>query len=597
MSESDSLRSCRESFLGSWSPLYILLPQKQHSALGDLWSELLAVEKISAWKSASALAGQIIEALLRQRLLQDGHYDVADLSGKTLGQLMYVGRQAHVLPDSNDPLTGSAAVSSALTLRNWASHASLWFGHPTALRATQALALTICTVESLFPMPLQAFVHAPDNATSTWWLQSWNTVAPVGVLRHLEADPQTPLWNEWQRNPAPLFTHVLQYGSAKSVQRLLKLAHELRLDQSVLTACTTQQFSQIVRNAARSTCNSLAEVVWRLRKMGLNTHASVFAVLLPIDPYLLQRVLQSRSAAWVARYLGECSRAEPQLFAEMATDKKKMKPAIATFWQEFGGASGNIINMANILQPLPPSAKIAVLDAAPVASLTEWVRDSPPRDSVNLISSLNDRLIARAKRLQPLRETLLKALVSAVRSQTPNALHEIPLRLKRFGLQADSVGIGVVREVLSVASSRTHDADEWDSVRRIIWDVYAFYEALRNDAARAAAQILDRPGDGVPLWPRLCLLAIVDLECIDVRPMAADKLDQTEFLAGFASDKRDRWQQFAAAVGFARECEQASLRFPADAIPSLAALHSSTEAAQGPSLRLLQRIERLLSAN
>lgn len=215
------LEQARRSLLKGWDLSHILLPPKERSGLTQLWAELNAVETVAAWKSFSALSGQLVEALLRQKLVGGGYYHVSALAGKTLGVLIDLGRDVGVLPDYDDPPTGAASVSTARVLRNWASHASLWHNYPSELRATQSLTLAICAVEGLFPHDEPTFAKPPEMATAAWWMSNWSAVAPGTVVSFLSSPDGRVLANSFRSDAAPLYDHVIRHGTARSVAKRL----------------------------------------------------------------------------------------------------------------------------------------------------------------------------------------------------------------------------------------------------------------------------------------------------------------------------------------------------------------------------------------
>lgn len=592
---SEALRDLRRIMLRTWDPCYLPLPEKEAASLRKLWAELRAVESVDAWKSISALSGQIVEALLRHKLLAGGHYGFRTLSTQTLSPLIEMARKAGLLPGYDDPTTGADSISTALVFRNWASHASLWHDYPTELRATQSIALTICTLESLLPKEERVYANPPEQPTEAWWDEQWAHTHPVTLLAYLEANPNCSLCEYFRNDPARLYVHVLRYGAPRTVDKLLELVHLWHFNEDVLRACLTEHFVDLVRNSVRGSFRYLVEVIWRLRLMKMDAHASTFSILLPFEGRLLARLIRERSPAWVARYVGECARAEPQVFASMAA--KSAQLIVEAFWSKFGAEAGNIINMANILGTMPVQVRIAILDRAPSDHLIFWVEASAPRDSVNLLRSLNDRAVKSASHLVPLKERVASALRRTIRASSPSELHEIPLRLKRFKIEEQPIAVATLREVLEVALKPPKEESEWDSIRRIVWDVYAFYPELASEALAGATEILARTSERVPFWTQLCLAGLLDVAGVQRQGLSQEQFDENEFLSRLNNRSVDRWQCFAAAVAYDIECRRNSVEFPVAAVKMLASRYSETKRPEGGSGRLYDAVADVLKTH
>jgi hypothetical protein len=587
----DNLSEVRHALL-AWEPSQILLPQKESLALQNLWSEIKAVESVAAWKSFSALSGQLIEALLRQRLLIQGHYDFRTLSGQTLHPLIEMGRKVGIIPGFDDPPTGTTSISTARLLRNWSSHSSLWHEHPTELRATQSLVLAICTIEGLFPSLPPEFIKPPANASSDWWSAHWHQVSPGSLLTFLKSTDSAELIKCLKTSQQEFYTHVIRHGVAGSIEDLLHLSFDYQLDQDELRHSLTNHFLHVVQNSARSAFGPFLELLWRLRRVGLEAHANSFAILLPFDEHLFQRLLERRSPAWVARYLAECFAAEPDVFKATAGDLGRMKGVVDAFWNRFESYSGNILNFANILSNLPYQLRVTILERADVERLCEWISNSEPRNSVNLVACVSDRILQRAPQLRHLREEVIKQLRDRIKHSSPVDLSTIPLRLTRFKLNNDSAGIEVIEEILDIAAKSFED---WEDIQRILWDSYAFFPSVEKNAADKAALILANPTAELPSWNRLCLAGMADLAALPRATFGTNELDHDTFLKNAVNPDISRYYRFVASLAYWRECQTRNLSFPAEVAVPLRQLHSETEISrEGPSLKLMDAMEELL---
>jgi hypothetical protein len=587
----DNLSQVRHALL-EWDPSQIILSQKESLALQNLWAEIKAVESVAAWKSLSALSGQLIEALLRQRLLIQGHYTFRVLSGQTLHPLIEMGRAVGILPNFDDPPTGTTSISTARLLRNWSSHSSLWHEHPTELRATQSLVLAICTIEGLFPSLRPRFIKPPSHASTDWWLAQWHQVGPGNLLNFLKSSDSAELIKFVKNSSQEFYTHVIRHGSTSSLEYLLQLSFDYQLDQDELRNSLTSNFQSVIRNSAQSRFRNLVELLWRLRILGLKAHANSFAILLPFDEHLFQRLLEGRSSAWVARYLAECFAAEPDVFKATAGDLGRMKGVVASFWKRFEIYSGNILNFANILANLPYQLRIAILERADVDQLCEWISESEPSKSVNLLASVNDRILQRAPQLTHLRNEILEKLLHKIKNSSPIELSTIPLRLTRFKLNNDSAGIKVIEEVLDVAAQ---SFEAWGHIQRILWDSYAFFPKSEINAAKKAAHILATCTTEVPFWNRLCLVGMTDLAAMPCATFGANEIDRDTFLKNAVNPAVSRYDRFLASLAYWRECQTHNLSFPVELAVPLQQLYSETEVTrEGPSAKLLESIEELL---
>lgn len=584
----------RRTVFEKWDPLRISLPVRERTHLEQLWREIRGVESVGAWKSLSSLSGQLVEALLRERLRLDGKYDVAALSGKTLGNLMSMAQSVGLLPDHDDPPTGASAITAARTLRNWASHSSLWYAYPSERRASQSLILAICVIESLFPRATPSFLPGAAQ-DDDWWITNLEHLAPGTLLSRLEASPDSLFGRQIRQSPASFYRHVVQHGTSGSVAKLLELSHELGFDQARLRQALTEGFVDIVCHASRSPLRALTDLLWRFRQLDLESHATLFSILLPFDIDLLIRLLATRSEAWVARYVNEAFRAEAQVFAATAVNPTRTIELAAAFWEIFKKGTGNILNMANILGTLPYEVRASLLQQPAAAVLPSWVGRSEPRNAVNLLRSLNDRIVALRPALDSLRQATISQLLAQVRVTRPSGLHELPLRFERFNMVSDTSAMTVLREVLGVARLHPHSAPEWPHVRRIVWDCYALFAGLRRDALDSALELF-RSGDA-PHWVMYCLCGLLDLEPDATVSYGAVALAQDAFLPAVADPKVDRWQRFLASLGYWRVCQAKGLRFPDAAKAILKPLRDQTRPApQEPSQRLLAAIDELLRA-
>ncbi len=575
--------------------MYVDLPAKDQKGLAGLWTEVLGVESIGAWKSFSALTGQLVEAMLREKLLLTGSYPKQGLANKALGALVQMAHQAALISSDESPPTSSSALTAARTLRNWASHASLWYDNPSERSASQSLVLSVCVTAGLFPRATPTFAD-PGTHDDVWILDNLSVVAPGVLLSRFEATENAVFIDAVRNNPEPLYTHVVRHGAVSSVAHLIQTSHHLRLDQDRLRDTLVEHFADIVVNASRSSFKPVLDVVQQLRLIGLESCAALFSILLPFDIDLFLRLLTTKSKAWVARYVGETFRAEPRLFGAAALNPTQTRTIVATFWDAFRDGSSNILNMANILGALPSDVRAAVLREAPEGLLPSWIRRSEPRNAVNIVRSLNNDTVQHHPDLAALQLGVLDALISNVQVSAPSELHECPLRIARFGMACNETAVALLRAVLAVASKTPSVPGEWIHVRRIAWDCYVLIEPLKRDAIDLASSLLMRQCADMPPWVAYTLGAIVDLEGEHVSWATITHADDSYLLLHLLDPELDRWQRFAGALAYARVCEAHGLPFPVDAVEPLSVLRRDTILPELlPSRLLLERVDALLA--
>lgn len=584
----------RKRIIQGWDLSYIVLPDREKTNLAQLWNELKRVEAADAWRSLCALSGQVIEALLRQKLVIEGYYDFSQVSGQTLGPLIDMARRVGLFPAYGAPPSAKSSITTAHTLRNWASHYALWYDYPTELRATQSLVLTVAAVEGLFPKTSPVFTQPPPDASNSWWARNWHSVAPASLISRLRASDRDDILRSVLSSLDRFYAHIMRYGMPSSVVKLLELARDEKLDQDLLRQSINDQFHDIVCNASRSSIDRILETVWRLRKIGLQAHATLLSTLLPFDDSIFKRLLDTRSPAWVARYVAECFRAEPDVFAATAGDVRKMQRAVTAFWRRFGTPSGNILNAANILGKMPPQLRVSILEQAPLARLLQWVRGSDPRDSVNLLSSLDEHIISLAPHLTALRDQVVQEICGRVHSASCSQLHELPLRLHRLDVAHEEIGAKVLCEVLNAVRTGAKSDPDWNAIRRILWDTYIFCDRLGRDTVRLAQDLITRKGPSIPQWNRLCFIGLLEIAAQGTCSIP-EICNEDDFLQRISDNESDRWQRFLAALGFSCIARRWGLTLPARAIPVLRELHADTEEPEIPaSKRLLEEVGRIV---
>jgi len=252
------------------------------------------------------------------------------------------------------------------------------------------------------------------------------------------------------------------------------------------------------------------------------------------------------------------------------------------------------MNMANILGKLPYEIRIAILRQAPVDFLIKWIAKSEPRFSVNLLSSLQDRIIVQAEDLKVLRKRIVEAICIAVSESPPKTLHQIPRRLFLMKVSNNEFSLLILREILG----RVYSGGHWGAIRRIIWDVHQFCDALSEKAIDVGFNLITTNYREIPNWELLCIAGIVELSRPGTTEALWSKVSPTKqnFLKYSREQKRDRWQIFLAAIGFASQCAVRECDISQEILRSVVSLYDSTnppfvtEASQKLMKALVERV-------
>lgn len=547
--------------------------------LATYWQEASAVFAIKAWRSVMTLTGQLVEALVKHRLLDHGytHYQV---DKKTLGNLLELATQAGILPVNRSGAAPSAILSAALVLRNWASHYSAWAREPDAYQSAQALTLVVASSESLYPTtaPPVAAPERPRPVVDPF--STWESVGPAILVSALEdLLPESPLPPVLLESPGSITDHFVRYGAARTLVRFETFLRTRSLPTNSLRSSVSQHFVPVIRNASRSSFRWLVDFLLVCRRIDLETHSNVMGILLPSDPEFLAELVAHRAPAYVACYLSECFRANKAVLSSRVGNPKKRAIFVKAFWKEFAAGVGNIINAANILGKLPPYARIDLLRDAPLSSLTAWIASSDPRNSVNILTSVSPAMITASPDLVHVRDEIVRAIAESVKAAPLSSLQQLPLRLRRLKATDAERGAVILREVLA----RTEGTDAWQDARRILWDTYSFCPSLQREAIRVAKNILSQRACDIPAWERLCIVGMLQVDSAE-SSQSPGVFTADDFTSIFArsQDNIDRWQLFLAIAGLASLTEAGSqLRPPAEFLDRVEGLLGDTEEAGG----------------
>lgn len=546
-----SQRAIRSHLIENFNFSHILFNRIEQGRFNNLWNEIVKVDGVDAWRSFSNLCGQLIEAALRFKLFELSLIDIeTSFNIKSLGQLITFSKKTPLFPDPQEELTGKAAISTALILRNWSSHASLIYKSPSELNATHSLVLLICILNNLFPLHNRTFKNVRFNTSLdlSFFIQNWSEIYPSTIVNlikkyshDLKIDPKSYYNHD-------ILTHIIKYGRATTLYKLIDLSFKLNLDQDILIDCIISNYYNIICNASNSSIRSINELVWRFRKLNLTLHSKLYAILLPFDYEVLQYLICNRSHAWISRYLAECVRTKPEVFRSVTGNLKRMQPIISSFWEMFDVNNDNILNAANIIKTFPIPLKIDFLKSSPSTKLLEWIEKSDVLNSINLIYLMKNSFINEKKDLLVLRERALNSFLIKLKKTDLHHLHQLPLRLCRLRLVDEEIGIVILKELLLKISIFRKVEFETTPIRRILWDIYIYCEQLRSTAISITQEFLEKNHSNIDEWNRTCLIGMLIVADITNEIVSINNTDK--FYNNLMNDNIDRWQRFLAALSF-----------------------------------------------
>jgi len=531
-----------------------------------------------------AACGQIIEALIKHRLIEAGYPEV-DLRKKSLGALIVLATNAGILQVIGSNAAPTATLSSARILRNWSSHYSTASGDLSDYEAAQALVLLIAISESLYPTTVTT---PPESKISNWSddpFASKNRSGPstlILALENLPSDADLP--KVLLESPKLITDYFAVYGTGRAIARLERFLHERKLPRETLKASFVEHYAIVIRNASYSSYRTLIDLIALLRRLDLDGHAAACGILLQSDLEFLTDLVAKRSPAYVARYLMECFNANREVFFTKVGNDHKRALFARAFWMRFAAASGNILNAANILAKLPPYARAELLIQAPLPSLLEWIESSNPLDSSNLLSSVSPSVLRVEPNLAPLRDRIVNAIARSTRTAQVESLARLPLRLRRIKA-TDTRGTIILKQVLE----RVEDITDWSAARRILWDTYSFFPDLMNETISLAESTLGKNTLLMPPWEKMCLRGMLYVAGVSFsgRPEGADEKERAALI--HALDQNiDRWQIFLGmvGVGIARGLDVSHM-IPHEALNQIKNLLGESAADNEPGARLL----------
>lgn len=546
-------------------------------------SELASAAKFGMWKSVTLLAGQMIEACLAKRLAD--HPNIPTRA--TFGQLIYAAKSSGVLPGYDSPVLGIESISTALIIRNWAAHFTAWSQYPTELRAMQAIALTLCAVESLFPNP-QRRSTVPTGDNQTEW-----RVHPRTIVKRLEGLTLfDPLPDPLAVAQGDVFDHIARIGSLRTVARLGHEVRRLKLSLDAWRTTLATHLGYLAIHAAHANDKFLLRIVLLLRNCGLPDHARVFGVLLPFDAHILTHLLRTRHPLQVTFYVQESHRAEPSLFSWGAPRHDVGDQLVPTFWRELAAGTDKLSVITRTLQPMPVLLLAQLMTAAPVAMLAERIHQSPPKVAVKLLYAVRDSIVKREPKLTGVRDALVAALNANIATASLETLHNVPVFFAYANMRNDVVTLRITRTLLArVCHATPTSAEEWSAIRRVVWDTFLYIPNVAADALGVAHTLLVRFGERN--WSLLCLRGMAELARSPGSPHFNDAHDQARNI-GIPADA-DRWQIYLALVA-AHAMKRESADLPSSLIDTAKACYERpAKDAPRISHQLVDRVAAILA--
>jgi HEPN domain-containing protein len=582
-----SVSHVRNAILTNWIPPTVNLGTDEQVGMAVLWGELKLVADRGAWRAVASLSGQLLESYLKSKLIQHGGPDRERVENMVLKPLIRRVNELNLFSRAQDrATTGADAVHSSEILRNWASHYAFWLPYTNELRATQALALLVTVLESLYPLPKPLFSAPPVPVDPAWMTFNWKMTAPGTILTFLERTPTPP--PPFDKPPQDFFDHIVRNGALPTLGKLLHWVKANRLPSEQVRAAVHSCFPNLLRKAYRESLKTLMDVVFQLNGLfGARdpdepaAHALIFGALLPMDVSSLKDVFSLPTARIPVYFalarrcgdnlLSQALRCDKRPCGREVCDSQRCRELIHAFWMAFDPSKNeNALNMANTLLKMPDDVKADFLEGAPTnflrtateRPLFEWLKQNLARNSVNLLGSFNKKVLQRdsSGRLKFLREEIVAAVLAAVENDRVQDLSMVPYRLYRMGLSDDLAAKSVLEAILSRTASQELKSEH---TLRILWDTYQYHPLLTTAAVRAAEDILDR--EFVPTFDALCIAGVLELNSNGSCSARWDRLgwNEQELVEKSLSKSMFLWNKLLASLAVFRR----AAAFPHSSVP------------------------------
>lgn len=450
-------------------------------AAENLWHEITAVEQIQAWRSTTALAGQLLELLLKQAVINAG--GPARIAKRPLGDVIDEAEHLGIFAPPTNALTVASSVYAAKELRNIASHGGPWQDDDTEQRATYSLVYLICFSGYLFPrvdIPLQEQVSSMEVASDV-----------------LDGDAEVP--GDITQQPIALaYDELALRVRSCSPRSLLRLARAEDVDLQRLVTAFTKNFGYVIENAGYGRVRSLFELARWCQDVGLSAHARSCGILLPHDAEALEWLGRQNPLTFV-KYLYECRRSEPRLFnRRFNRGSADAVMGVARSW--LSRTDVNVTNIANLLYNIPTGTLIRFLDENH-HQIAERLKSSPAVAGVAWLPPL-----ARADRTQArARDEIVSALLDALTTDDDTIAAAIPVRLAHLNVIDNPIAAPLVNQLLH----RVTNGMNSEEAVRVLWDLYAMSETHAQRAVNVAQAMFPQTCTTASPWVALLWASII----------------------------------------------------------------------------------------
>jgi len=519
----------RRAILDDFAPAALdQLPGPAVTTAQRMWRELKAVESINAWRSTSALSGQLLELLLKQSLIDRG--EPTSIARKPLGPVLARALERNLFKSPTEALTVTNSVYAAKELRNIASHGSPWQEEDSEQRATYSLVFLVCFSGFLFPRLQYASGDQLDEGDDG---------SVLGELDDLR--PDSPAMRGIENEQLDEF-YIHKRLRAATPRAVLRLAARVTRDQPdlmpIVCSSIRQNFAYIIENAGLGRVRSVLDLARFCQDRRLVAQSRCCGILLPHDAEAL-RWLSSQSPLRFAKYLYECRRAEPRMFDRSfgGAGVETVRDIIVDW---LARPDVNVTNPFSMMKQIPTTTLTALLNGHADA-IIQRLRSSSVLDGVAVLPPL-----VRSRVGSLLTNSIPAALADRLKIEDLAVSAVAPLRLSQLGVIDHDYANGLIRHLLLLAGGEGALLLR----QRILWDLYAMSVRYQAETVRIACKLLHSQPKDTGLW-ELLLLASVPIAAgvaVSIEPEQRDRVSELKWPQG----ERDRFQQLRVGLVLAK---------------------------------------------